>query len=77
MNANEDQLRREYGIEKVHNCSSPEAPSFTSYIDSFTALPGRFGGLQYRFGQEYYFTCMYGELLHALVNTLLEYYNDL
>lgn len=58
VNANENQLRTEYGIEKVHNCSSPNAHSvFLSYIDNFLPLPGGYGGLVYESGQEYYFTC--------------------
>ena len=58
VNANEDQLRSEYNIEKVHNCSQPNSHSvFLSYIDTFFALPGRYGGLTYVSGQEYYFTC--------------------
>lgn len=58
VNANEDQLRSEYNIEKVHNCSMPNSHSvFLSYVDTFYALPGRYGGLTYETGQEYYFTC--------------------
>ncbi|XP_067933871.1 ephrin-B2a-like isoform X2 [Watersipora subatra] len=55
--ASESQLRTQYGIEKVHNCSSPYNQSvFISYIDSFIPLPGAYGGLAYNTGTEYYFT---------------------
>ena len=66
------------GIEKVHNCSSPSSFSFfTSLIDDFLSLPGPWGGLTYRAGEAYYFTCKYLFLIQRCLHARLWEREDL